>query len=67
MFFLRLYWLEIFLGGVLCQLHPNKPAQYRTLPSLREQARLQTEWRDQRVSRIPALLEKHGVDAWLVI
>lgn len=39
---------------------------YYRLPTLREQAKLQDEWTQSRVDAIPALLEKHGVDAWLV-
>lgn len=48
------------------QLHPGTPAKYRALPGLREQAAILDSWRNQRVSQIPALLEKYGVDAWLV-
>lgn len=51
---------------VLGQLHPEKPSQYQTLPTLREQAHIVDEWRQQRLDAIPELLRKHGVDAWLV-
>ncbi|PSR93772.1 hypothetical protein PHLCEN_2v4667 [Hermanssonia centrifuga] len=64
------FWLAIslnFLGGTVGQLHPREPAQYRTLPSLREQALILDRWRDERVARIPELLKKYNVDAWLVI
>jgi len=40
--------------------------QYYTLPPLREQAELQDSWTQQRRDQIPALLQKYGVDAWLV-
>jgi hypothetical protein len=40
--------------------------KYATLPSLREQAALQDAWTKSRIESIPALLNKHGVDAWLV-
>ena len=53
-------------SGVVAQLHPDVPARYRTLPTLREQATILDGWRDERVVRIPSLLKKHGVDAWLV-
>ncbi|OCH94331.1 hypothetical protein OBBRIDRAFT_770092 [Obba rivulosa] len=48
------------------QLHPQEPAQYRRLPSLRDQAKILDRWRDERIVHIPALLEKHGIDAWLM-
>ncbi|KAI0036053.1 hypothetical protein K488DRAFT_42016 [Vararia minispora EC-137] len=58
--------LGFALSSVLAQLHPDTPARYRPLPPLREQARLQNEWRDMRLARVPALLQKYGVDAWLI-
>ncbi|KAI0346880.1 hypothetical protein BDW22DRAFT_466688 [Trametopsis cervina] len=48
------------------QLHPSNPAQYRRLPSLREQAPILDGWRDERVLRIPTLLQKYGADVWLM-
>jgi len=42
--------------------HPK----YQTLPPLREQKEIQNAWTASRVERVPALLRKHGVDAWLV-
>lgn len=50
----------------LAQLHPGKPAQYVRLPSLRESARIQDTWKNERLSRIPSLLKKYRIDAWLV-
>ncbi|KAK7695373.1 hypothetical protein QCA50_000008 [Cerrena zonata] len=50
----------------LSQLHPNEPAQYRTLPSLREQATILDGWRDVRLARLPQLLQKYELDAWLI-
>lgn len=50
----------------LSQLHPNEPAQYRALPSLREQAIILDGWRDVRLARLPQLLQKYEMDAWLV-
>ena len=58
--------LSLTLSGVVAQYHPTRRAEYRSLPSLREQAKLLDEWRDQRLARVPSLLEKYGVDAWLV-
>ncbi|KAF9054941.1 hypothetical protein BDZ89DRAFT_1106870 [Hymenopellis radicata] len=48
------------------QLQPAFPAEYKRLPSLREQAAIQDQWRAERMSRVPALLKKYGVDAWLM-
>lgn len=48
------------------QLHPSDPARYQCLPSLREQASIQDAWTNQRLEQLPTLLEKYGVDAWLV-
>ncbi|EGX96245.1 Xaa-Pro aminopeptidase family enzyme [Cordyceps militaris CM01] len=42
-------------------LTPN----YQYLPPLREQSALQEKWYAERRATIPALLQKHGVDAWL--
>lgn len=44
---------------------PATPA-YVTLPTLREQAAIQDAWTEQRISTIPNILKKYGVDAWLV-
>ncbi|KAI0335663.1 hypothetical protein GY45DRAFT_1342688 [Cubamyces sp. BRFM 1775] len=51
---------------VLAQLHPTSPAKYVRLPSLREQAAIQDGWRDERLSRIPGLLNKYRIQAWLM-
>lgn len=48
------------------QLQPKNPATYPRLPCLRDRARIEDEWRRQRIARVPALLKKYGVDAWLV-
>lgn len=40
--------------------------EYQHLPPLREQAAIQNAWRAERVSNIPQILRKYGVDAWLV-
>lgn len=45
---------------------PSREAQYQTLPSLRESAKIQDKWRDERVENIPNILTRWGVDAWLV-
>ncbi|KAL4249645.1 Peptidase M24 domain-containing protein [Abortiporus biennis] len=55
-----------FLNVGNAQLHPKNPATYQRLPSLREQAIILDHWRDERLSHIPELLKKHGVQAWLI-
>ncbi|PBK69677.1 hypothetical protein ARMSODRAFT_956460 [Armillaria solidipes] len=60
-------WVILFflmlVGG---QLHPPTPAEYRRLPPLREQAEILDRWTSERIARIPLLLQKYGVDAWLM-
>ncbi|KAF4575128.1 hypothetical protein EYR36_006484 [Pleurotus pulmonarius] len=51
---------------IVGQLHPTEPATYKSLPSLREQARIQDKWKDARIKNIPNLLDKYGVDGWLM-
>ncbi|KAI0722744.1 hypothetical protein C8Q76DRAFT_766893 [Earliella scabrosa] len=66
----RLLLTQLALALLRCaayaQLHPTSPAEYRRLPSLREQATILDGWRDERVSKIPALLTKYRIDAWLM-
>ncbi|KAF9058061.1 hypothetical protein BJ165DRAFT_1521378 [Panaeolus papilionaceus] len=57
-----LSYLAAFAAG---QLHPAHPAKYEPLPSLRDRAVVQDKWTTERISNIPALLEKYKVDAWL--
>lgn len=53
----------LFLGSTLAfQPSPS----YQPLPSLREQADLVKGWKQERISRIPCILQKYKVDAWLV-
>ncbi|KAI0020031.1 hypothetical protein F4780DRAFT_395984 [Xylariomycetidae sp. FL0641] len=40
--------------------------QIQTLPSLREQAELVDAWTEERKAQIPDILQKYGVDAWLI-
>ncbi|PIL37329.1 hypothetical protein GSI_01022 [Ganoderma sinense ZZ0214-1] len=56
----------VFLGVVHAQIHPSAPARYVTLPSLRDQAAIVDNWRDERLENIPVLLNKYSVDAWLI-
>ncbi|KAG6910947.1 hypothetical protein DXG01_006001 [Tephrocybe rancida] len=56
----------LWFSVVAAQLHPSKPAEYQRLPSLREAAAIQDAWRNERVSRIPSLLKKYNLDAWLI-
>ena len=57
----------ILLLSLVAQSSLESPApEYQRLPPLREQASIQDAWRNQRVSNIPHILQKYGVDAWLV-
>jgi hypothetical protein len=62
---LKVICLQILLLCASAHSSPIAP-QYQRLPPLREQAAVQDAWRDQRVSNIPHILQKYGVDAWLV-
>jgi hypothetical protein len=42
-------------------------AKYYHLPPLREQAIIQDTWTKERIDNVPDILNKYGVDAWLVI
>ncbi|KAH6663054.1 hypothetical protein B0J14DRAFT_279633 [Halenospora varia] len=50
----------------LCHVHASREPQYQTLPSLKEQAAIQDNWTRERLSLIPRILRKWGVDAWLM-
>jgi len=61
---------SISLRVILLCLLPTKvigtnSPKIHTLPTLREQAELQTAWREERIENIPKILQKYGVDAWL--
>lgn len=43
-----------------------KDPRIHQLPPLREQAKIQDGWLQQRLDTIPSILQRHGVDAWLV-
>ncbi|KAF6834422.1 xaa-Pro aminopeptidase family enzyme [Colletotrichum musicola] len=62
-----MHWLTPLISGALLHqptLADPKP-KYNPLPPLREQARIQDAWTAERKKTIPALLKKHGVDAWI--
>ncbi|KAI1077773.1 metallopeptidase family M24-domain-containing protein [Whalleya microplaca] len=44
----------------------SKTPQIQILPSLREQAELLDAWTEERKALIPGILQKYGVDAWLI-
>ncbi|KAJ4479303.1 hypothetical protein J3R30DRAFT_3657308 [Lentinula aciculospora] len=54
--------LLVYSATALQETNPH----YKPLPSLREQAQIRDTWLNERISRIPSLLKKHGVDAWLM-
>ncbi|KAJ0148972.1 hypothetical protein CTA2_614, partial [Colletotrichum tanaceti] len=65
-----MHWLVMFVLAVTALLWESvlgDPApKYNPLPPLREQARIQDAWTEERKAGIPALLKKHGVEAWVV-
>lgn len=63
---LQIVTVVVFLSVVYAQLHPSAPARYVRLPSLRDQAAILDNWRDERLENIPTLLNKYSIDAWLV-
>jgi hypothetical protein len=54
------------LATIVHSIDDKSNGRYATLPPLREQAALKDAWTKSRIESIPALLNKHGVDAWLV-
>lgn len=51
-------------GGVSADA--TRRPQVQILPRLREQARIVDAWTEERKALIPSILQKYGVDAWLV-
>jgi hypothetical protein len=65
--YLKALCLQLLLSLATASHFPaDKVPEYRRLPPLREQAAIQDSWRDERISNIPNILQKYGVDAWLV-
>lgn len=61
---MRISWFG-FLIALLTMVEARKP-EYQRLPPLREQATLKDAWTQERISRIPQILQKYEVGAWLV-
>ncbi|OLN86619.1 hypothetical protein CCHL11_03829 [Colletotrichum chlorophyti] len=64
-----MHWLVPLIPAAALLWHPaagDPTPKYNPLPPLREQARIQDAWTQERKARIPALLKKHGVEAWLI-
>ncbi|EJD53954.1 xaa-Pro aminopeptidase family enzyme [Auricularia subglabra TFB-10046 SS5] len=40
--------------------------EYHTFPPLQERAAIQNAWTAERLQRVPELLKKHGLDAWIL-
>ncbi|RDL33760.1 Uncharacterized protein BP5553_08128 [Venustampulla echinocandica] len=58
--------LQILFSSIASAGPLDTAPKYQALPPLREQAVIQDALRDQRVSNIPHILQKYGVDAWLM-
>ncbi|KAF4625386.1 hypothetical protein G7Y89_g12781 [Cudoniella acicularis] len=54
------------LHHVQCSSSQAPVPKYQPLPPLREQALLQDTWTRERLSIVPSILKKWGVDAWLM-
>ncbi|WYZ37103.1 hypothetical protein EsH8_II_000609 [Colletotrichum jinshuiense] len=64
-----MHWLAPLIPAAALLWQPaigDPTPKYNPLPPLREQARIQDAWTEERKAGIPALLKKHGVDAWLI-
>ncbi|KAI5120926.1 hypothetical protein M0805_002906 [Coniferiporia weirii] len=48
------------------QFHPDEPARYSSLPTLRAQADVLDAWTQERLDGLPDLMRRYGVDAWLM-
>ncbi|RUS34833.1 xaa-Pro aminopeptidase family enzyme [Jimgerdemannia flammicorona] len=60
-----LFFVIIFATLVLSVQLPVP--KYHRLPSLRQQAKIQDAWRQERINNvIPALLNKYNIDLWIV-
>ena len=65
MYSINLHLIALSLLGLIALASSSSP-QYHLLPSLKDQASLINSWRSLRIANIPAILEKHRVDAWLL-
>ncbi|KAH8648575.1 putative lipoprotein [Xylariales sp. PMI_506] len=65
-FLLGLGAAVLHFAGALGTTTAAKSPVYQTLPPLREQADIVDAWTAERKTLIPGILEKYGVDAWLV-
>ncbi|TIC97350.1 hypothetical protein CH35J_007610 [Colletotrichum higginsianum] len=65
-----MHWLTTFVPAVTALLWEpvlgDPTPKYNPLPPPREQARIQNAWTEERKAGIPALLKKHGVEAWVI-
>ncbi|TVY85112.1 hypothetical protein LSUE1_G000443 [Lachnellula suecica] len=61
-------WQNVLCLQLLVVLFAQAVAvpEYRRLPPLQEQASIQDAWTAERLSNVPQLLRKYGVDAWLM-
>ncbi|SMY21631.1 unnamed protein product [Zymoseptoria tritici ST99CH_1A5] len=63
---IALAWVAVFPTLASTSSAVSESPEFHRLPSLRDQAGLRDSWTDERLAGIPALLQKHGVDAWLI-
>lgn len=61
--FLCVYLTQIVTSSSITK---SPQPEYQKLPPLKEQAALQNAWTQGRISNIPSILQKYGLDAWLM-
>lgn len=64
---MRASWLLFVLFASVIRLPSDAQAQQRPFGTLREQAALQQAWLERRLKTVlPAVMRRHGVDAWVI-
>lgn len=64
---MRASWLLFVLFASVIRLPSDAQAQQRPFGTLREQAALQQAWLAERLTTVlPAVMRRHGVDAWVI-
>ena len=65
---MKAVFLQLLASGCVIAAHPDiiSNPQFQKLPTLREQSQIQDAWPQERIEKIPQVLQKYGVGAWLV-
>ena len=62
----QLFFFQAIAAQSLSATRKAHQPEYVSLPPLREQEAIKDAWTAQRIANIPNILQKYGVDAWLV-